>query len=167
MCACYNSGNTLALSLHNLLCKEQSGATRETAKHYSVCVSAYPASVCVFLSFCLCVCAKGQIDEEMFQGEKCWRNGERQAGRQAQVWLSRGVRMCDVYDAASLSKDILLNNLTNMCRTDSSVLALQPYISPFALNVGRTIGSEEGMQVRKWGDSRWTTCKQRSRDQRG
>lgn len=35
--------------------------------------------------------------------------------------------MCDMYDEASLSKEILLNNLTNMCRTDLSVLALEPY----------------------------------------
>lgn len=66
--------NTLVLSLHNR-CERSKVGQPERRRNIRVCV--------VFFGFCIpsfvCVCVKGQIDREMFQGERRWRNEGRQA----------------------------------------------------------------------------------------
>lgn len=47
---------------------------------------------------CVCLCVRGYFDGEMFQGEKCWRNGERQAG-----WTARGGLVLHLHNTSSYS----------------------------------------------------------------
>lgn len=69
VCLSAGSENTLVLSLHNH-CGGSKVGQLERQQNISECVfSAYPVFVCV--SVCARVCVKGQIDREMFQGEKC------------------------------------------------------------------------------------------------